>query len=37
MWAGAVVLLVGAAGIVVTLLWFANARLRSWEGAIATV
>lgn len=37
MWVGALVLLVGAAGIVITLLWFANARLRSWEGAIATV
>ena len=37
MWAGAVVLLVGAAAIVITLLWFANARLRSWEGVIATV
>jgi hypothetical protein len=37
MWAGALVLLVGAAGIVVALLWFANSRLRSWEGAIASV
>jgi ABC-2 type transport system permease protein len=37
MWAGAVVLLVGSAAIVITLLWFANARLRSWEGAIASV
>jgi Putative ATP-binding cassette len=37
MWAGALVLLVGAAAIVITLLWFANARLRSWEGAIASV
>lgn len=37
MWAGAVVLLVGSAAIVLTLLWFANARLRSWEGAIASV
>ena len=37
MWAGAVVLLVGAAAIVIALLWFANSRLRSWEGAIATV
>ncbi|HXI94570.1 MAG TPA: hypothetical protein VNG04_00475 [Candidatus Acidoferrum sp.] len=36
MWAGALVLLVGAAAIVVTLLWFANSRLRSWEGAIAS-
>jgi hypothetical protein len=37
MWAGALVLLVGAAAIVVALLWFANSRLRSWEGAIASV
>jgi hypothetical protein len=37
MWSGAVVLLVGAAAIVIALLWFANARLRSWEGAIASV
>ena len=37
MWAGALVLLVGSAAIVVTLLWFANSRLRAWEGAIASV
>ncbi|MGH7761673.1 MAG: putative ABC transporter permease subunit [Candidatus Dormibacteraceae bacterium] len=37
MWAGALVALVGAAAIVITLLWFANARLRAWEGAIASV
>ena len=37
MWAGGVVLLVGAAAIVIALLWFANSRLRAWEGAIATV
>jgi len=37
MWAGGVVLLVGAAAIVITLLWFANSRLRAWEGAIASV
>jgi hypothetical protein len=37
MWAGAVVLLVGSAAIVLTLLWFANSRLRSWEGAIASI
>jgi hypothetical protein len=37
MWAGGLVCLVGAAAIVITLLWFANSRLRSWEGAIASV
>jgi hypothetical protein len=37
MWAGALVLLAGSAAIVITLLWFANLRLRSWEGAIASV
>jgi hypothetical protein len=37
MWAGGLVLLVGAAAIVIVLLWFANSRLRAWEGAIATV
>jgi ABC-2 type transport system permease protein len=37
MWAGALVLLVGSAAVVVTLLWFANSRLRAWEGAIASV
>jgi hypothetical protein len=37
MWTGALVALVGSAAIVITLLWFANARLRSWEGAIASV
>jgi Putative ATP-binding cassette len=37
MWAGALVLLAGSAAIVITMLWFANARLRSWEGAIASV
>ena len=37
MWAGAVVLLVGSAAIVIALLWFANSRLRSWEGSIASV
>jgi hypothetical protein len=29
--------LVGSAAIVITLLWFANARLRSWEGTIASI
>ena len=37
MWAVGLVALVGAAAIVVTLVWFANARLRAWEGAIASV
>jgi hypothetical protein len=37
MWAGALVILAGAAAIVITMLWFANTRLRSWEGAIASV
>ncbi len=37
MWTGGLVLLVGAATIVITLLWFANSRLRAWEGAIASV
>ena len=37
MWSGALVLLVGAAAIVIVLLWFANLRLRSWEGGIASV
>ena len=37
MWAGALVLLVGATAIVIALLWFANLRLRAWEGAIASV
>ena len=37
MWASGLVLLVGAAAIVIVLLWFANSRLRAWEGAIATV
>jgi hypothetical protein len=37
MWAGGLVLLVGAGAIVITLLWFANSRLRAWEGAIASV
>jgi hypothetical protein len=37
MWAGALVVLAGAAAIVITMLWFANTRLRSWEGAIASV
>jgi hypothetical protein len=37
MWTGGLVLLVGAAAIVITLLWFANSRLRAWEGAISSV
>jgi hypothetical protein len=37
MWTGGLVALVGAAAIVVTLLWFANSRLRAWEGAISSV
>ena len=37
MWAVGLVCLVGAAAIVITLLWFANSRLRAWEGAIASV
>jgi len=36
-WAVAAVALVGAAAIVVTMLWFANSRLRAWEGAITSV
>ena len=37
MWAGGIVLLMGAGAIVIILLWFANSRLRAWEGAIASV
>lgn len=37
MWAGGLVCLIGAAAIVIILLWFANTRLRSYEGTIATV
>jgi hypothetical protein len=37
MWAGGLVCLIGAAAIVIILLWFANTRLRSYEGRIATV
>src|SRR5450759_3983133 len=36
MWAGGLVCLIGAVAIVITLLWFANTRLRSYEGTIAT-
>jgi hypothetical protein len=36
MWAVAVTLAAGAVAVVATLLWFANSRLGSYEGAIAT-
>jgi ABC-2 type transport system permease protein len=35
MWATGLVLAFGAAAIVVTMLWFANSRLRAYEGAIS--
>jgi hypothetical protein len=37
MWSVGLILAVGAAAIVVGLVWFANSRLRAWEGAIASV
>jgi Putative ATP-binding cassette len=37
MWSVGLVLAAGAAAIVAGLVWFANSRLRAWEGAIATV
>jgi hypothetical protein len=35
MWAGGVILCAGALTVVAVLLWVANSRLRSYEGAIA--
>ena len=35
MWAVGILLALGAGGIVVMLLWFANSRLRAFEGAIS--
>jgi hypothetical protein len=35
MWAVAVVLALGAGGVVAMLLWFANSRLRAYEGALS--
>jgi hypothetical protein len=35
MWAVGIVLALGAGGIVAMLLWFANSRLRAFEGAIS--
>jgi len=37
MWSVGLILAAGAAAIVVALAWFANSRLRAYEGTIATV